>query len=148
MPFYSTKRFGPISTGHRQWRHDGHCSYAHGYGRTVKIIFGASYLDERGWVVDFGDLREVKKWLEEEWDHRLLLAEDDPLLSQFIDLHNKGGVEVNVMQAPYGPGIELSCKYVYDYVDSFIREKTNGRCWVQSVEIWEHENNSAIYERD
>ncbi len=143
--FFSTKRFGPISTGHRQWRHDGHCSYAHGYGRIVKIIFGTEELDDRGWAVDFGDLKAVREWLVSEWDHRILLASDDPLLDEFKTLHELGGVNINIMPEEYGPGIELSCKYVYDHVDAMIRMRTNDRCWVQMVEIWEHENNSAIY---
>ena len=45
MKFKSTKRFGPISTGHRQWKHKGHCSYVHGYGRYVRLTFEASKLD-------------------------------------------------------------------------------------------------------
>ena len=143
--FFSTKRFGPISTGHRQWRHDGHCSYAHGYGRIVKIIFGSASLDDRGWAVDFGDLRAVREWLESEWDHRILLANDDPLLDEFKTLHELGGVNINIMPEGYGPGIELSCMYVFDYVNKLIEERSQGRCWVQMVEIWEHENNSAIY---
>ena len=147
MSFYSTKRFGPISTGHRQWKHNGHCSFAHGYGRIVKIIFGGYKLDEKGWVVDFGALKPIKQFLEQEWDHRLLLAADDPLLEDFLALHEKGGCNINVMHPPYGPGIELSCAYVFDFADTLVIEGTNGRCWVQSVEIWEHENNSAIYER-
>ena len=61
--FTSSKRFGPISTGHRQWRAQNHCSFVHGYGRFVEITFGCYQRDERGWVVDFGDLRDVKKWL-------------------------------------------------------------------------------------
>lgn len=143
--YYSTKRFGPISTGHRQWRDTGHCAWAHGYGRIVEIVFQASKLDERGWVMDFGDLRDVKAWLESEWDHRILLAADDPLLDQFQTLHELGGCNINVLPEPYGPGIELSCKYVYDRVNDMVKMKTNGRCGVVSVRIWEHENNSAIY---
>ena len=43
MAYFSTKRFGPICTGHRQWRDDGHCKYIHGYGRHVQVTFeGAS----------------------------------------------------------------------------------------------------------
>ena len=61
MKFKSTKRFGPITTGHRQWRDSGHCSYIHGYGRYVRLTFEASQLDERGWVMDFGDLKDIKK---------------------------------------------------------------------------------------
>lgn len=148
MPYFSTKRFGPISTGHRQWRHNGHCAFVHGYGRIVEIVFGAEELDARGWVVDFGDLRDVKKWLEEEWDHRVLLAYDDPLLEEFKALDEKGGIDINILPPEYGPGIEQSCKYVFDNVDEIINEKTHERCWVESVRIWEHENNSAFYERE
>lgn len=143
--YFSSKRFGPISTGHRQWKDNGHCAWAHGYGRIVEIIFWGSELDSRGWIVDFGDLRDVKKWLNDQWDHRILLAHDDPLIDQFKTLETLGGCNINIMPKEYGPGIELSCKFVYDMVDEIINEKTNGRCGVQQVRIWEHENNSAIY---
>lgn len=147
MAFYSTKRFGPISTGHRQWRDDGHCAYMHGYGREVKVIFGCNELDDKGWVVDFGGLKDFKKWLEGEWDHRLLISSQDPELDKMIELDTQGLIDLNVMEASYGygPGIEQSCKYVFDHLDSVVREMYNGRCWVESVEIWEHCNNSAMY---
>ena len=145
MKFKSSKRIGPISTGHRQWKHDGHCSYTHGYGRYVEFTFACKRTDHRGWVMDFGDLKDVKKWLEDEWDHRLLLAYDDPLLEDFQQLHEKSGVNLNVMTKDYGPGIEDSCKYVYDKVNLMIKEKTQGRAWVENVRIYEHENNWADY---
>ncbi len=147
MAYFSTKRFGPISTGHRQWRDDGHCAFMHGYGREVKIIFGCNELDDKGWVVDFGGLKDFKSWLEGEWDHRLLISSQDPELGKMIELDNQGLIDLNVMEASYGygPGIEQSCKYVFDHLDSVIQEMYNGRCWVESVEIWEHRNNSAMY---
>lgn len=149
MPYFSTKTFGPISTGHRQWRDDGHCAFLHGYGRKVKVVFGASKLDDKNWVVDFGGLKEFRKWLEGEWDHRMLISSDDPELDTFIELDKKGIIDLNIMVAEYGygPGIEASCKYVFDHLDSVVKEMSGGRCWVQTVEIWEHELNSAIYER-
>lgn len=147
MAYSSTKRFGPISTGHRQWRDDGHCAFLHGYGRTVKVEFTGSHLDEKMWMVDFGGLRGLKSWLEAEWDHRMLIASDDPELATFKQLHEKGVIDLNILDvdAGYGPGIEASCKYVYDKFDAVVRSQTQGRCWVAKVEIWEHENNSAIY---
>ena len=39
MKFKSSKRIGPISTGHRQWKDKGHCSFVHGYGRYVEFTF-------------------------------------------------------------------------------------------------------------
>lgn len=149
MPFFSTKRFGPISTGHRQWRDNGHCAYLHGYGRTVKVVFGCHNLDDKSWVVDFGALRSFKSWLEGEWDHRMLIASNDPELETFKDLHERKIIDLNILDAEkgYGPGIEASCLYVYDYLNKMVETESNNRCWVQSVEIWEHENNSAIYTR-
>lgn len=116
----------------------------------MKVVFGASSLDDKSWVVDFGGLKDFKKWLEGEWDHRMLISSEDPELETFKDLHARGIIDLNIMDATkgYGPGIEASCKYVYDYLDAYIDQMTNGRCWVHSVEIFEHENNSAIYERN
>jgi len=145
MKFKSTKRFGPISTGHRQWKHKGHCSYVHGYGRYVRLTFEASKLDERGWVMDFGDLKDIKRWIEGEWDHKVLIASDDPLLQQLKELESHGGILLNVLPDGYYPGIEESCRYLYDMLSPMIQKKTNNRVEITRVEIWEHENNSGEY---
>ena len=145
MKFKSTKRFGPISTGHRQWKHKGHCSYVHGYGRYVRLTFEASELDERGWVMDFGDLKDIKRWIEGEWDHKVLISSDDPLLQQLKELESLGGILLNVLPDGYYPGIEESCRYLYDMLSPMIQKKTNNRVEITRVEIWEHENNSGEY---
>ena len=92
-------------------------------------------------------LKGVKKWLEEQWDHRLLLSSDDPLLDEFRKIDELGGCNINVMDVAkgYGPGIEQSCKFVYDHVNPMIIEATDGKAWLEKVEVWEHELNSAYY---
>lgn len=145
--FFSTKRFGPISTGHRQWRADNHCRFIHGYGRTVQITFGAYSLDDKGWVQDFGNLRWVKAWLEEQWDHRVLIAHDDPFLPELRTMHDLKVIDLNIVPQPYGPGIELSAQWVFEHVNAKVITESQGRVFVHKVEIWEHENNSAICER-
>ena len=113
MKYYSLKKFGPITTGHRQWRDSGHCKYVHGYARYVEITFACNSLDDKQWVMNFGGLKDIKIWLNEQWDHRLLIASDDPLMSDFKKLHDNGGCNLNVMdiEQGWGPGIEASCKY-------------------------------------
>ena len=143
--YYSYKRIGPISTGHRQYKADSHCRWIHGYGRYVELKFACDERDEKGWVYDFGGLKWFKKWLEDQWDHRLLLAHDDPLIGLFEGLHKLGGVNLNILPEGYGPGIEDSCKWVYDNVNPMITEKTNGRVWIEKVRVYEHENNWAEY---
>lgn len=144
--YYSTKRIGPISTGHRQWRDKSHCQFIHGYGRYVEIGFGCTELDEKGWVVDFSSLKDFRRWLESQWDHRLLISSEDPELETMEDLDTIHLIDLNIMDVTkgHGPSIEQSCKFVYDFLQPKIDKDTNGRCWVKSVRIWEHENNSAM----
>ena len=146
MKFQSTKKLGPISVGHRQWRDDGHCAYVHGYGRYIEFTYEGK-LDERQWVMDFGDLKDVKAWLEKEWDHRVLIASDDPQLDNIQKMHDLGIMNINVMDVNkgWGPGIEASCKFVYDNVQPLIDVKTDHRVKITRIEIWEHERNSAVY---
>ena len=47
MKYYSTKKFGPITTGHRQWKDSGHCKYIHGYARYVEITFACHDLNDK-----------------------------------------------------------------------------------------------------
>ena len=147
MKFKSSKRFGPITTGHRQWRDKGHCSYVHGYGRYVRLTFEATELDERGWVMDFGDLKGVKSWIESEWDHRTLIAADDPVIPELKALEKVGGINLNILPEGYLPGIEESCRYLYDKLNPIIQRKTNNRVEITRVEIWETEKNQAEYVR-
>jgi len=97
--------------------------------------------------MDFGDLKWVKKWLEDQWDHRMLIASDDPYLKLFKELHEMDAISMNVMDVTkgWGPGIEASCKFVFDNINPKIQELTNNRVWIDTVEIYEHEFNSAFY---
>ena len=147
MKYKSSKRFGPITTGHRQWRDKGHCSYVHGYGRYVRLTFEATELDERGWVMDFGDLKGVKSWIESEWDHRTLIAADDPVIPELKALEKVGGINLNILPEGYLPGIEESCRYLYDKLNPVIQRKTNNRVEITRVEIWETEKNQGEYVR-
>ena len=46
-----------------------------------------------------------------------------------------------------GVGIEKFANFCFEVADDYIKDSTYGRCWVQKVEVWEHEGNSAIYEK-
>ena len=57
------------------------------------IWFGCDQQTENGFVVDFGSLGGVKDWLEEKFDHTMLLDSDDPLLMIFDDSSRSGPVD-------------------------------------------------------
>ena len=151
--FQSTKKIGPISTCHRNWkaasnpnRNSKKCAYIHGYSRWVEFTFQGE-LDCHQWVQDFGDCRFIKEFLEKEWDHRVLVAGNDPELETLGKLHEQGLIDLNVIpfENGWGPGIEGSAKYVFDHIQPILTEKTNGRVRIAKIEIWEHDHNSASF---
>ena len=143
MCYQSTKIIELGSCAFRQWKADSHCKYIHGYRLQAKFWFGTKELDDKNWVVDFGGLKELKSILETQFDHTLCVAGDDPLLDSFKALHNSGACDLRIM--PDGVGIEKTAEWCFRVADNFIRNTTHSRCWVERVEVWEHDKNSAIY---
>jgi 6-pyruvoyltetrahydropterin/6-carboxytetrahydropterin synthase len=65
--------------GHRLLNYQGKCCHLHGHNGKVVIIIEAGGLDDRGMVLDFGDIkRAVKGWIDEHLDHRMILNRNDP----------------------------------------------------------------------
>lgn len=69
-----------ISAGHRIQHHDGKCSRPHGHNYEISVAITGDVTEE-GWVVDKGAVTDVV----DEWDHRFLLEDDDPLVDAFED---------------------------------------------------------------
>jgi 6-pyruvoyltetrahydropterin/6-carboxytetrahydropterin synthase len=112
----------------------------------AKFWFTCNELDVNNWVVDFGGLKSLKKLLQVQFDHTLCIAGDDPLLEHFQTLATAGGCDLRIMTD--GVGIERFAQYCYITSNTHVRNMTNSRCWVDRVEVWEHENNSACYTND
>ncbi|XVS60885.1 6-pyruvoyl trahydropterin synthase family protein [Actinosynnema sp. CA-299493] len=52
---------------------DGHkCARLHGHSYTVTVVLERTTLVEPGFVTDFGELAPLRRYLDDEWDHRLL----------------------------------------------------------------------------
>lgn len=141
--FVSTKNYTNFPCAHRQWRHAGNCSLVHGYSRSFYFAFGSAQRNACGFVVDFGDLHWLKDYLEQWFDHTLLLNPDDPLLPEFKEIENLGGATLRLM--PLGCGMEGTAQQVCEYADAELRHRTKGRCWVVGVEVRENDKNSAVY---
>jgi 6-pyruvoyltetrahydropterin/6-carboxytetrahydropterin synthase len=146
MTYQSTKRYGHeigLSCAFRQWKAHSHCSLIHGYALAVKFTFEASELDRCGWVVDFGALKSLKGLLEDQFDHTLLVSEDDPHKDEICALSGLGIANVQVVEAT---GCEAFARLIFECTEVWLQD--NGfspRCWVASVEVAEHGANSAIY---
>jgi 6-pyruvoyltetrahydropterin/6-carboxytetrahydropterin synthase len=143
--YTSTKIIELGSCAFRQWRAvHSHCQFIHGYQLRAKFWFGANTLDEKNWVVDFGGLKEIKKILNDQFDHTLCVAQDDPLLPFWQELNNQRGCQLRIMESV---GIEKTAEWCFNQMNDYIRTTTGDRCWVEKVEVFEHENNSALFEK-
>lgn len=141
--FKSTKRFTGYPCTHRQWRADSHCKFVHGYSREFYFEFAAKELTKEGWVVDFGGLKDLKKWLEHMFDHTFLVAQDDPQLEAFKKLDQEGAIQLRVMP---NPGMEGSALYVYEEAMKILKKLYGDRAWITKVVVSENQNNTAIFE--
>jgi len=146
MPHYSTKTYGHnigLSAVFRQPHADhSHCKFLHGYSLAFKFTFGCSDLDNKNWAVDFGGLKPLKQWLEEQFDHKVVIDSEDPHMEDFYHLEKLGLAEITVMD---GVGAEMFAQHAWAYADELVRKATNDRCWCESAECSEHGANSAIY---
>jgi 6-pyruvoyltetrahydropterin/6-carboxytetrahydropterin synthase len=133
-----------LSACFRQWRAESHCRFLHGYSLSVKVEFAAGNLDIRNWVVDFGSLKSFKRWLEDTFDHKTLVAEDDPEIETFRELDRKGLIQLRIVP---GTGCEKFAELIFRYLETWLYENGysyDGRVRVLSVEVREHESNSAV----
>ena len=140
----STKVIPLGSTAFRQWRAKSHCRLLHGYRLSTKIYFYAEDLDETNWIFDFGNCKEIKAILENQFDHTTCVAADDPELDLFKLMNEKDMIDLRIMEN--GVSIEKTSEWIFNTVNDYVIQKTNNRVSVIKVEVWEHEGNSAIYE--
>jgi 6-pyruvoyltetrahydropterin/6-carboxytetrahydropterin synthase len=117
MKYTSTKEYinlGPVN--YRQWRADSHCKYWHGYALSFKFYFKAATLDARNWVMDYGGLRPLKGLLEDWFDHKTLVAEDDPELEFHKEAEARGLCRLTIVE-------RTGCEGLADFLIRYVNEQ-------------------------
>ena len=149
--FQSSKVFDGFSTVFRQWKaKETHCRFLHGYGISFKVYFEGE-LDEKNWVWDFGgmkraktliDGKQPKAWMDYMFDHTVIIAEDDPGMGGWKTMNDLEVIQLRVIKAT---GAEKFAEYVYNKLNDFVHEETEGRVRVTKVKFMEHGKNAAYY---
>ncbi len=136
------KTYTDIPWAHRQHRHDGHCAHLHGHNWAITLTFGSEQLDENGFVVDFGKLKFIERWIDDHLDHACVFNAEDPMRGPLLAV---GGA------ALWKPYVVKSCscegmaQHLFEVFDGLVREATQGRVSVIAVEVEEDSKNSAAY---
>ncbi len=147
--YVSTKRYGHsagFSVAYRQHKADSHCRFLHGYSLAFDFEFESENLDVRNWVCDFGGFRTLKDFLEQYFDHTLLVAKDDPMLMSLKSLDG-ALAQVRIVDKT---GCEGIAEFLFWYMneqwlpDNGYGEHTGVFC--RKVRVMETPNNSAWVE--
>lgn len=144
--YQSGKRYGHeagFSCAFRQWRAHSHCNLVHGYALAFDFVFESDLLDGTNWIVDFGSMKSLKTHLENTFDHKTIVADDDPHLDYFKQGHKLKVLDLVVLPAA---GCEKFAEYVFQLAEIWLKD--NGyapRVKVVSVKVAEHGANHATY---
>lgn len=72
-----------FDAGHRVVNHESKCRSLHGHEYKLHLFAQADALDSLGRVIDFSVLKNiVGTWVDENWDHTMILFEKDPDLEK------------------------------------------------------------------
>jgi 6-pyruvoyltetrahydropterin/6-carboxytetrahydropterin synthase len=119
--------------GHRLLNYDGKCRHLHGHNGRAVIVLEDGTLDDRGMLVDFGEIkREVQHWIDDNLDHNMLLCRDDPILKVLQDQ----GERVFVMDD--NPTAENIARLIFE------QTKRSGLPVVEVI-VWETDRCHAAY---
>jgi len=154
--YLSAKNFDNFSVALRQHKaQHSHCQLLHGYSFEIKVWFASNesdidkQLDSMNWIVDYGAFKKppqgngLREWLDEQFDHTLLIEKDDPYLDLFQTMQMENLCKLVVMDKM---GAESVARLVYDKFNERLSKTDAGRCKVVKVECFENKNNSSIYE--
>jgi 6-pyruvoyltetrahydropterin/6-carboxytetrahydropterin synthase len=112
MAKITATRYHDFSTGHRVYGHESKCAHLHGHNYRIHLTVEADALDSVGRVMDFSAIKEhLCYWLEEEWDHKFLVWDQDPFAKTLKELDPTGTVVVQ-----FNPTAENMGQYLIDVV--------------------------------
>jgi 6-pyruvoyltetrahydropterin/6-carboxytetrahydropterin synthase len=146
MSYRITKTYGHdlgLSACFRQHRAESHCRFLHGYALSFKFTFGG--------------LKPLKEWLCETFDHKLLVAEDDPERERLEGLGSDVFVGPTMVATPVvqlaqvlvvpAVGCEAFAFMAWGRANQMIPpwDREHRRLRLVEVEVREHGANSAIY---
>jgi len=115
-------RWHEFCYGHRVVNHESKCKNLHGHNGKVRFFAERvdNRLDSLGRVVDFSVIKELMcEWLEENWDHKMLLWDQDPLLhnqNKHMTIYNTGDNDLGIVRVPFNPTAENLSAYLIQVV--------------------------------
>lgn len=130
---HKIKKTFHLAYGHRLLNYKGKCENLHGHNGLVEVTLQAAKLNHEKMVMDFTELgKKMKTWLDENLDHRVILAKADPL----VPVLKKQGQ--SCFLTADNPTAETLAKLIFGTARSM-------KLPVQEVAFWETPTSMASY---
>ena len=131
------KKLTSVSCCFRNHRAESHCKYLHGHDLVFEIEVASVDLDSAGWVFDFGGFSILRAEIERRFDHKTLVAKDDPMMSVFREMQKKDLIQLSEFELTT---CEHFAEYTFVICSNLLKD-----LYVHSVCVTEEGKNSAIY---
>ena len=153
MGSITATRYHDICAGHRVHGQGGKCEHLHGHNYRFHFTIESKNpealkhdgstvggVDEVGRVLDFSVMKEVLcEWLEQNWDHKMLLWEKDPFYAYVKD------IDATAVRVPFNPTAENMAKHMVLVVAPLLFSKAGIQCVLIRCTIDETAKCSATY---
>lgn len=123
-----------ISYGHRVVNHESKCANLHGHNASIWLGISGT-LDSVGRIIDFGEIKSLfGTWLDENWDHRMLIFKDDPMAKELVAL------DKTVVLLPFNPTAENFARYLMHEVQAQVTKGKKPLWQLSEVTFYETPN--------
>lgn len=107
------------------------CARVHGHNYKVVVVLRSETLDSTGFIVDYGELKPIKTFLDEQIDHRFIAATEEQAIEHNIPLEHAFVMGVQ-------SSAENMARYLYERFKPLFSE-------IYEVRVSETDKTWAIY---
>lgn len=108
---YLIRKKFEIDAGHRLMQNRGKCRNLHGHRYAIEVELSHNFLDKEDMVLDFFELKWLKVWLDDNWDHGMILNENDGQVIRFCEFQ-----VFKIFKFPGDPTAENMSAFLYKLV--------------------------------
>ncbi len=113
----------------------------HGHNWGIHLTLASDELDACGFVADFGNLRYLKNWIDENLDHACLIGKKDPILP-IIQEQLADAFKLYIVPFASCEGL---AEHLFHLFNTMVKKETNGRVWITKIRVSETDKNSAEF---
>ena len=137
-----------FDAAHRLYKYEGKCANIHGHQYKILLTLSTTDLDSRKISIDFGLIkRYFQHWLNEKWDHKIILHIEDPLNDhlEFLVKNTKlSGLELPYSM-PYNPTSEGMAEYLATTIFPQIIAENRLPASIKNVRVYETPTSYSDY---